>query len=75
MYDCMYTVNPLSLWHFVISVAPMMYIPNQLIGAPLHTQVTIECVTEASPKVFFTHDAVIERRYLEISWKELNRIE
>jgi hypothetical protein len=53
----------------------MMYIPNQLIGAPLHTQVTIECVTEASPKVFFTHAAVIERRYLEISWKELNRIE
>jgi hypothetical protein len=36
---------------FLISVAPMMYIPNQLIGAPLHTQVTIECITEASPKV------------------------
>ena len=59
MYDCTYTVNTLSLCHFVISVAPMMYIPNQLIGAPLHTQVTIECVTEASPKVFFTHAAVM----------------
>ena len=29
----------------------MMYIPNQLIGAPVNTQVTMECTTEASPKV------------------------
>jgi hypothetical protein len=55
----------------------MMYIPNQLIGAPLHTQVTIECVTEASPKVFFTHAAVIERRISrnQLERVELNRIE
>ena len=29
----------------------MMYIPNQLIGAPVGTEVTVECTTEASPKV------------------------
>ena len=34
-----------------ILVQPMMYIPNQLIGAPVNTQVTMECTTEASPKV------------------------
>ena len=34
-----------------IAVQPMMYIPNQLIGAPVNTQVTMECTTEASPKV------------------------
>ena len=33
------------------AVQPMMYIPNQLIGAPVNTQVTMECTTEASPKV------------------------
>ena len=34
-----------------ISVAPMMYIPNQLIGAPRGTEITLECQIEASPKV------------------------
>ena len=29
----------------------MMYIPNQLIGAPRDTEITLECETEASPKV------------------------
>ena len=30
----------------------MMYIPNQLIGAPLATKITLECQIEASPKVY-----------------------
>jgi len=34
----------------IVEFAPMMYIPNQLIGAPLGTQITLECETEASPK-------------------------
>lgn len=34
----------------IVEFQPMMYIPNQLIGAPVSTQVTIECTTEASPK-------------------------
>jgi len=34
----------------IVEFQPMMYIPNQLIGAPVNTQVTIECTTEASPK-------------------------
>jgi len=34
----------------VVEFQPMMYIPNQLIGAPVNTQVTMECTTEASPK-------------------------
>jgi len=33
-----------------VEFQPMMYIPNQLIGAPVNTQVTLECTTEASPK-------------------------
>ena len=43
----MYNVHCTSL----IVVAPMMYIPNQLIGAPQGTEITLECETEASPKV------------------------
>jgi len=34
----------------IVEFQPMMYIPNQLIGAPVNTQVTMECTTEASPK-------------------------
>jgi len=33
-----------------VEFQPMMYIPNQLIGAPVGTLVTIECTTEASPQ-------------------------
>ena len=36
----------------------MMYIPNQLIGAPVNTQVTLECTTEASPKVGYNMPAL-----------------
>uniref|UniRef100_T1ICA6 Ig-like domain-containing protein n=1 Tax=Rhodnius prolixus TaxID=13249 RepID=T1ICA6_RHOPR len=31
-------------------VSPMIWIPNQLVGAPIGTDVTIECNTEAYPK-------------------------
>jgi len=34
----------------IVEFQPMMYIPNQLIGAPVDTEVTVECTTEASPK-------------------------
>merc|ERR1719461_163501 len=34
----------------IVEFQPMMYIPNQLIGAPVNPQVTMECTTEASPK-------------------------
>ncbi|XP_023333898.1 neurotrimin isoform X2 [Eurytemora carolleeae] len=34
----------------VVEFAPMMYIPNQLIGAPLGTEIQLQCETEASPK-------------------------
>ena len=39
----------------------MMYIPNQLIGAPVNTQVTMECTTEASPKVTFLPSALNQK--------------
>ena len=35
---------------YFFSVAPMIWIPNQLIGAALGNDVTLECITEAMPK-------------------------
>lgn len=32
------------------SVSPMIWVPNQLVGAPSGTDVTIDCQTEAHPK-------------------------
>ena len=52
-YDLLVSIR-LGKWdtiYWFFSVAPMMYIPNQLIGAPRGTEVTLECETEASPKV------------------------
>ena len=31
-------------------VSPMIWVPNQLVGAPAGTDVTIDCNTEAHPK-------------------------
>lgn len=31
-------------------VHPVIQVPNQLVGAPLGTDVTIECYVESSPK-------------------------
>ena len=47
----------------VVEFQPMMYIPNQLIGAPVHTQVTMECTTEASPKVGLNSEESVQ--YIE----------
>lgn len=38
----------LVFFHF--SVHPLIQVPNQLVGAPLGTDVTIVCNVEASPK-------------------------
>lgn len=35
---------------FPLSVHPLIQVPNQLVGAPLGTDVTIICNVEASPK-------------------------
>lgn len=34
---------------FFISVAPVIKVPNQLLGAPLNTDVQLECYVEAFP--------------------------
>lgn len=34
----------------IIAVHPVIQVPNQLVGAPLGTDVTLECYVEASPK-------------------------
>ena len=34
----------------LLSVNPMIWIPNQLVGAPVGTTVKLECHTEASPR-------------------------
>lgn len=36
--------------HFYFKVSPMIWVPNQLVGAPAGTDVTIDCHTEAHPK-------------------------
>lgn len=33
-----------------VSVHPMIQVPNQLVGAPSGTDVTLHCSVEASPK-------------------------
>lgn len=33
-----------------VSVSPMIFVPNQLVGAPTNTNVTLECLTEAHPR-------------------------
>lgn len=35
---------------FSFSVHPVIHVPNQLVGAPLGTDVTLECYVEAFPK-------------------------
>jgi hypothetical protein len=35
---------------FCFSVHPLIQVPNQLVGAPLNTDVTLVCNVEASPK-------------------------
>lgn len=35
---------------FHSAVHPVIQVPNQLVGAPLGTDVSIECLVEASPK-------------------------
>jgi len=35
---------------FSFSVSPTLLVPNQLVGAPLGTDVTIDCLTEAYPR-------------------------
>ena len=41
----------LIIIYLFISVAPMIWIPNQLIGAAIgNPDVTLECITEAMPK-------------------------
>ena len=37
------------LLHF-FTVPPVIMVPNQLVGAPLGTDVTLECLVEASPR-------------------------
>ena len=45
-----YRSSVLTLYFLYISVAPMIWIPNQLIGAAIGKDVTLECITEAMPK-------------------------
>lgn len=35
---------------FPYAVHPVIQVPNQLVGAPLGTDVTLECYVESSPK-------------------------
>ena len=50
MIEKKYRSTVLTLYFLYISVAPMIWIPNQLIGAAIGKDVTLECITEAMPK-------------------------
>jgi hypothetical protein len=47
MMEAVQTSETCSL--FLVSVPPMLWIPHQLVGAPLGYSVTLECFTEAHP--------------------------
>lgn len=38
------------IFGFCFTVPPVIHVPNQLVGAPLGTDVVLECFVEASPK-------------------------
>lgn len=42
----------IGIFEFFIAVPPMILVSNQLVGAPVGTDVTIDCQTEAHPKAF-----------------------
>ncbi|XP_046662591.1 lachesin-like [Homalodisca vitripennis] len=45
-------VPPAVVKRIVVDVefSPMIFVPNQLVGAPTNTNVTLECLTEAHPR-------------------------
>lgn len=43
-------VNVFDRVRVMFPVSPMIWVPNQLVGAPSGTDVTIDCQTEAYPK-------------------------
>lgn len=52
-----------------ISVSPMIWVPNQLVGAPAGTDVTIDCHTEAHPRaiIYWVYNSVMvlpSKKYL-----------
>ncbi|XP_055611875.1 lachesin [Uranotaenia lowii] len=44
-----------------VEFSPMIWVPNQLVGAPLSTDVTIECHTEAHPRaiIYWVYNSVM----------------
>ncbi|XP_058055630.1 lachesin isoform X1 [Anopheles bellator] len=44
-----------------VEFSPMIWVPNQLVGAPLSTDVTIDCHTEAHPRaiIYWVYNAVM----------------
>jgi neurotrimin len=45
----------------IVSVSPMIWVPNQLVGAPAGTDVTVDCHTEAHPRAisYWVYDNVM----------------
>lgn len=48
-------------YKLVVAVSPMIWVPNQLVGAPAGTDVTIDCHTEAYPRAisYWVYDNVM----------------
>lgn len=44
-----------------VPVSPMIWVPNQLVGAPAGTDVTVDCHTEAHPRAisYWVYDNVM----------------
>lgn len=38
------------MYNFFFPVHPLVQVPNQLVGAPQKTDITLQCYVEASPK-------------------------
>lgn len=47
---CYSSIIILTILYLSRTVHPVIQVPNQLVGAPLGTDVTLECYVESSPK-------------------------
>lgn len=57
-----------------VSVHPLIQVPNQLVGAPINTDVTLQCQVEASPKAinYWTRDTGSWNSYTRMNLSKLH---
>lgn len=63
-----------SLLLYYVSVPPMIWVPNQLVGAPVGTDVTVDCQIEAYPRAIsywmFESSIILESKKYHLNFTE-----